>query len=93
MALAREKHLDRLASNLPEMWDKVETLIATRQPRKYAEAITLLVDLRDLDARTNSGDFRFLIAELRRAHASKPAFIERLNSANLGPEIFPDVQS
>ena len=94
IALAREKHLDRLASHQPELWDTVETLIATKQPRKYDEAITLLVDLRDLDARTKSGDFRFLIAELRRAHARKPAFIERLNNANLGSETFPDeVQS
>ena len=94
IVLAREKHLDRLASRLPELWDTIETLIATKQPRKYEEAITLLVDLRDLDARSKSGDFRFLIAGLRRAHARKPAFIERLNNANLGFEIFPDdVQS
>jgi hypothetical protein len=94
IALAREKHLDRLASRLPERWDTIETLIGTKQPRKYEEAITLLVDLRDLDTRTKSCDFRFLIAELRRAHARKPAFIERLNNANLGSENFPDeVQS
>lgn len=90
IALAREKHLDRLESRLPELWDTVESLIATKQPRKYDEAITLLVDLRDLDTRTKSGDFRFLIAELRRAHARKPAFIERLNNANLDSETFPD---
>ena len=90
IALAREKHLNSLASHLPELWDKVESLVTTKQPRKYDEAIKILIDLRDLDARTKCGDFRFLIAELRRAHARKPAFIERLNNANLGPELFPD---
>ncbi|HLF84628.1 MAG TPA: hypothetical protein VI837_10675 [Blastocatellia bacterium] len=94
MTLAREKHLDSLASHLPELWDKVESLIATKQPRKYDEAINILIDLRDLDTRTKCGDFRFLIAELRRAHARKPAFIERLNTASLGSEDFRDeVQS
>jgi hypothetical protein len=90
MALARDKHLDSLASHLPELWDKVESLITTKQPRKYDEAIKILIDLRDVDTRTKCGDFRFLIAELWRAHARKPAFIERLNNANLGPEDFPD---
>lgn len=94
IALAREKHLDRLASRLPELWDTIETLIDTKQPRKYDEAINLLVDLCEIDRRTKDGDFRFLIAELRRAHARKPAFIERLNKANLGSENFRDeVQS
>ena len=86
IALAREKHLDRLASGLPELWDTVESLIKTMQPRKYDEAIKILIDLRDLDTRTKCGDFRFLIAELRRAHARKPAFIERLNNANFSSE-------
>jgi hypothetical protein len=90
IALAREKHLDRLASRLPELWDTIETLIDTKQPRKYDEAIKLLVDLREIDSRSKDGDFRFLIAELRRAHARKPAFIERLNNSNLGSENSPD---
>lgn len=90
IALAREKHLDSLASHQPQLLDTVESLIATKQPRKYDEAIKILIDLRDLDSRNKSGDFRILIEELRRSHARKPAFIERLNNANLVSENFPD---
>lgn len=90
IALAREKHLDSLASHQPQLLDTVESLITTKQPRKYDEAIKILVDLRDLDSRNKSGDFRILIEELRRSHARKPAFIERLNNANLASENSPD---
>jgi FtsZ-interacting cell division protein YlmF len=82
-ALAREKHLDSLTGREPKLWAEIETLIATKQPKKYDEAIKLLADLRDLDARTKSGDFRMRIEALRQAHARKPTLIERLKKADL----------
>jgi len=42
----------------PAVWKQVESLIATRQPKRYDEAVMLLVDLRDIAARkvaTTSG--------------------------------------
>jgi hypothetical protein len=86
IALAREKYLDNLANSELSAWEAVEALIATKQPNKYDEAIKLLVDLRDLDARKTNGDFRRFIEELRRTHARKPSFIQRLDSANLDSE-------
>jgi hypothetical protein len=82
-ALAREKYLESLASHEFELWDKVEALISTKQPLKYDEAIKLLIDLRDLAARNKNSDFELSIEELRRTHARKPSFIQRLNDANL----------
>ena len=89
IALAREKYLDNLANSELSAWEAVEALIATKQPNKYDEAIKLLVDLRDLDARKRNGDFRRFIEELRRTHARKPSFIQRLNSANLDSDNVP----
>jgi hypothetical protein len=92
-ALAREKYLESLAEHEFEIWDKVEALIATRQPLKYDEAINLLVDLCDLAARNKNGDFELSIEELRRTHARKPSFIQRLNDANLDSYYVPNVDS
>jgi hypothetical protein len=46
-------------------------------------AVKLLVDLRDLYARTNAGDFPVLLRALREHYAKKPAFLRRLNEAGL----------
>ena len=62
----------RGAKNTPE------TLLATRQPKRYDDAIKLLTDLCDLDSRAEGGDFQMRVEALRHAHASKPSLIERL---------------
>ena len=82
-AIAREKYLDSLVGHEPKLWAEVDTLIATMQPKSYDQALKLLVDLRDLDARGKGGDFRLRIEALRQAHARKPSFIERLRKAGL----------
>ena len=82
-AMAREKRLDSLAGREPELWADIDGLIATRQTRSYNEAVSALVDLRDLYARGTGGDFRMRLEALRQAHARKPAFVERLRKAGL----------
>lgn len=82
-ALARVKHLDSLTAREPKLWAEIETLIATKQPTRYDQAIKLLADLRDLDARAKGGDFRMRMEALRQAHARKPTLIERLKKAGL----------
>lgn len=82
-AIAREKHLDSLVGREPRLWADVETLIDTKQPRSYDEAIKLLVSLRDLAARGRAGDFRLRIEALRQTHVRKPSFIDRLRKAGL----------
>ena len=82
-AIARKKHLHSLVGREPLLWVKVETLIATKQPKSYDLALKLLVDLRDLDASGKTGDFGPRIEALRQSHASKPAFMRRLTQAGL----------
>jgi hypothetical protein len=61
----------------------MDILIATRQPKTYDQALKLLVDLHDLDARGKGGDFRLRSESLRHVHPRKPSFIERLRKAGL----------
>ena len=77
-AIARARHLDALAAREPAVWKQVESLIATRQPKRYDQAVMLLVDLRDIAARKGGTDFRRRVEELRTVHASKPTLIARL---------------
>jgi hypothetical protein len=59
-------------------------MIPKKQPKSYDEAVALLVDLRDLVARKDGGNFRLRNETLRAEHARKPALIARLNKAGLG---------
>jgi len=83
VALAREKHLDGIVGREPELWARVEELIAATQPKSYDEAVRLLLDLRDVAARSNDDDFPIRVEALRRRHAKKPSLIRRLNEAGM----------
>ena len=82
-ARARAKHLDELAGKEPMLWQKVESLVATKLPKSYDQAVDLLADLRDLAARKGEADFPGRVAALRTAHARKPTLISRLDKAGL----------
>jgi len=83
-AILRAKHLDEIDGREPELWNEVENLISTKQPKTYDSAVKLLVDLRDLAARKGRTDeFRARIDAICVAHARKPSFIERLRKAGL----------
>ena len=82
-AIARAKYLDEIAGHDPKLWAEVDTLIAAKQPKSYDQAVRLLVDLRDLAARANGGDFRLRLDAIRQTHTRKPALIERLKKAGL----------
>lgn len=83
-AIYRAKYLDEIAGREPKLWSQVENLIATKQPKSYNQAATLLMDLRDLAARKGKMDeFEARLDALRAAHARKPSFIERLRKAGL----------
>lgn len=82
-SLAREKHLDTLVGREAKLWSKVEDLVATKRPKEYAQSIEILIDLRDLAARTEDVDFQLRLETLRQSHDRKPAFIERLRKAGL----------
>lgn len=82
-AIGRAEHLDDLAAREPAIWKQMESLIAARQPKRYDQAVELLVDLRDLAARKGGAGFEGRVEELRAAHARKPTFIDRLRKAGL----------
>jgi hypothetical protein len=82
-AIARNRHLDSIVGNEAKLWRDIDSLIATKLPKNYDQALALLVDLRDLANRCKTGDFKLRIEALRLAHTRKPSFIERLKKAGL----------
>jgi hypothetical protein len=62
----------------------VETLISTKQPKSYDQAVRLLIDLRDLATRKGKMvEFKARLDALRAAQTRKLSFIERLRRAGL----------
>jgi len=82
-AIVRARYLDELAEREVQLWTEVDTLITMTQPKSYDKAMKILFDLRDLDTRRKGNDFRSRIEKLRQTHARKPAFIKRLQKADL----------
>ena len=86
-AAALKKHIESLAGKASTLWGKVDALIATKQPKRYDEAVTLLEDLRDLSKmEQTTTEFSFKMNALYREHSRKPSLIRRFREADLlGP--------
>lgn len=83
-AIAREKYLNGLAGRENEIWKKVDSLILTKKPKDYDEAVRLLVDLKDLAKKNNTtGLFKSKLMAIRENHSRKSSFINRIDSASL----------
>ncbi len=83
-AEARKRHLDSLVGSEDRLWRQVEALVQTKQPGKYDEAVSALLDLRDLAERAGTmAAFGQRLQALRDSHARKVTFIERLDRAKL----------
>lgn len=83
---ARAAYLDSLAGSEGALWRQVETLIDTKQPAKYDQAIALLNDLRDLSVRQDDvRAFETRVRSLRLQHTKKPSLMERFDRAGLPP--------
>ena len=83
-AALREKHLEALAGREAETWLRVDQLIATKQPGQYDEAISLLIDLRDVANRKGKmKEFMAQVTLLRNQHEKKPSFLKRIEKAGL----------
>lgn len=81
----RARYLDKLARREAEAWRRIDALIATRQPRRYDEAVTLLQDLRDLGRHQGrTAEIEERIRCLQDKHAGKPSLLDRLRRAGLG---------
>jgi hypothetical protein len=78
------KYLDSLVGREPELWAEVDRLVATTKPKHYDEALTILVNLRDLASRKNEeSGFKQRIQALRHANTRKPSFLDRLAKADV----------
>jgi hypothetical protein len=78
-AVARAKYLEGLAGREKQTWVEVDELIQNKQPKKYDQAVDLLVDLRDLALQQmREGEFNLAFEQVRARHASKPSFLRRL---------------
>lgn len=80
----RKKHLESLVGNEEGLWSKVDKLIATKNPKRYDDAVSLLQDLRDVAAMTEQAHaFSSRMEALCREHSKKPTLVERFHKANL----------
>jgi hypothetical protein len=83
-AAARERHLDALASDGEQAWERVSSLIDTKKTREYDTAVELLRDLRDLYQRDGDPDtFRKRLDLLRMRYLNRPGLLQRLDRAGL----------
>jgi len=83
-AEVRARKLAALAKRETEAWRELDALIATKQPKRYDEAVALLGDLRDVCARDGRQvEAATRIAQLRDEHTKKPSLIERFRKAGL----------
>ena len=83
-AEARREYLESLVGKQNDLWSKVDKLIATKQPRRYDDAVSLLKDLHDLAQLKGKGaDFEHRMAAVRRVNAAKGTLIERFRKAHL----------
>ncbi|GAA0405780.1 hypothetical protein Acor_41290 [Acrocarpospora corrugata] len=84
---ARERHLDQLAQDVESAWARVESLIHTKKPRDYDEAVTLLRDLQAVAYRADHiGTYTERFTHLRERHLGKPSLIKRFDNAGLIPD-------
>jgi hypothetical protein len=84
-AKSRTKQLDNLARRESAAWTEVEVLIASKKPKDYDLAVSLLVDLRDLAKRSGRlAETEARIREIRQQHGNKPSLIKRFDDKNLG---------
>jgi hypothetical protein len=85
------KRLGKLANTNQEPWkiplpQFIERLYRKRfkRPKKYDEAVNLLLDLRDVAAdKGEMEEFRDRLDALREAQGKKPSLLERLGKAGL----------
>jgi len=80
----RSRYLDQLGKGEEATWNQIAAHIQKRQPNEYDKAVTLLIDLRDLEVRQGRVDaFQSALGELRQEHAAKESLQRRLTKAKL----------
>ena len=80
----RKTRLEAMIGKEESFWIEVNGHIATKNPKRYDEAVSLLQDLRDVTAMTDqTSAFSNRMEALRCEHGRKPTLIERFRKGNL----------
>jgi hypothetical protein len=83
-AAERQKRLEWLARNEEPSWQKVNTLIDTKSPAEYKNAVDLLLDLRAVNKQKDTlAEFSRRFSEIRARHQRKVSLIDRFSRAGL----------
>lgn len=83
-AVSRARHLQALAAREADAWREVESLVESRKPTAYDQAVALLQDLREIcDTTGRSPKFRGFVDDLRQRHRAKSSFLQRLDRAKV----------
>ena len=81
LAQRRTAYLDSLTGKEDELWRKVEQLVATKQPKRYAAAVGILNDLSELAERHGGrSDFSRKLNQLCVDHARKLTLVEKIRA-------------
>jgi hypothetical protein len=82
----RQKYLEKLSTQEEKTWNSIESLIMTKRPKQYTEAISLLNDLYDLAKSQSKIDkFSQRYYNLRQQHNKKTALLERMDKKIILP--------
>ena len=80
-AKERADYLDGLAEQEENIWKKVEGLVNEKNAKSYDQAVTFLIDLRDLADRSgHRSAFDQRVTDLHKRHQKKTTFIQRLRN-------------
>jgi hypothetical protein len=83
-ASIRAKYLQGIAAREADARREVGTLVESRKPTAYDQAVLLLRDLRDIcDTTERALKFRAFVEDLRERHAAKASFLKRLDRVEL----------
>jgi hypothetical protein len=81
-AVIRTRHLNALAAREADAWRDVESLVESRKPAAYDQAVVLLQDLREICHTTGrSSLFMGFVDDLRQRHRAKSSLLKRLDRA------------
>lgn len=84
IAKARRKHLEEIAPKAHLLWEKIHQLIALKQSHPYDEAVSLIIDLRDLaEFEGTQKIFQSQIKQLKADYSNRPGLLTRLQKACL----------
>ncbi|MFH0823436.1 MAG: hypothetical protein V2B18_11850 [Pseudomonadota bacterium] len=80
----RKEHLESIGGKEKALWAQVDKLIATKQPKRYDEAVQILKELHDLaDMKGTGSEFEQRMSALHQEHTRKPSLIARFREAKL----------